>query len=407
MGAPSITYESPKIEKDDTFEKYLQYQQDREIKLDERAQAARDLESAQTRRRREQGALGFDTFSQNLLKGLESGVTPYSDAQSQLQSYISKYDLKGGFAPMTQTRTRTVYDDVLDDEGKATGERVSRQEEYEYATPGATRDLNQLFDSTDIGDFEQKLLTTYSGTGELDPTTGKYDLGLRGKRFSAGVQKAYRDLLGRESTEEELAQAMSDFKDGAVANTAKFRDDLRLQEEYTKKFNDNYQDNYYDMYYGSSVADRTGEDGTVSKLRKYSFDRSMLPTYEGQEVPETYQGPVDPTTKIPISTEDYMDWAEKRYAKDKTKSEGLNLKERTGITLPDYEEYFKEARSVAELEDQRQSIAQTREFLYSAGLKNLQGNIDKETTKIRIEGQKDLAKIDQATSLYNLINFQM
>ena len=161
------------------------------------------------------------------------------------------------------------------------------------------------------------------------------------------------------------------------------------------------------MYYGSSVADRTGEDGTVSKLRKYSFDRSMLPTYEGQEVPETYQGPVDPTTKIPISTEDYMDWAEKRYAKDKPKSEGLNLKERTGITLPDYEEYFKEARSVAELEDQRQSIAQTREFLYSAGLKNLQGNIDKETTKIRIEGQKDLAKIDQATSLYNLINFQM
>ena len=370
MGAPSITYESPKIEKDDTFEKYLQYQQDREIKLDERAQAARDLEAAQTRRRREQGALGFDTFSQNLLKGLESGVTPYSDAQSQLQSYISRYDLKGGFAPMTQTRTRTVYDDVLDDEGKATGERVSRQEEYEYATPGATRDLNKLFDSTDIGDFEQKLLTTYSGTGELDPTTGKYDLGLRGKRFSAGVQKAYRDLLGRESTEEELAQAMSDFKDGAVANTAKFRDDLRLQEEYTKKFNDNYQDNYYDMYYGSSVADRTGEDGTVSKLRKYSFDPSMLPTYSSE-------------------------------------SQLSDLKERTGITLPDYEEYFKEARSVSELEDQRQSIAQTREFLYSAGLKNLQGNIDKETTKIRIEGQKDLAKIDQSTSLYNLINFQM
>ena len=36
-----ITYESPKIEKDNTFRDYLQYQQDRELRLDERAQAAK------------------------------------------------------------------------------------------------------------------------------------------------------------------------------------------------------------------------------------------------------------------------------------------------------------------------------------------------------------------------------
>ena len=47
MGAPSITYESPKIEKDNTFRDYLQYQQDRELQLDERADQARDRESAQ------------------------------------------------------------------------------------------------------------------------------------------------------------------------------------------------------------------------------------------------------------------------------------------------------------------------------------------------------------------------
>jgi hypothetical protein len=68
MGAPSITYESPKIEKDDTFEKYLQYQQDRELRLDERAQAADDISLGKTRRRREQGALRF----QDLLKFKES-----------------------------------------------------------------------------------------------------------------------------------------------------------------------------------------------------------------------------------------------------------------------------------------------------------------------------------------------
>ena len=65
MGAPSITYESPKIEKDNTFRDYLQYQQDRELQLDERADQARDRESAATRRRREQGALGFDAFCES------------------------------------------------------------------------------------------------------------------------------------------------------------------------------------------------------------------------------------------------------------------------------------------------------------------------------------------------------
>ena len=51
MGAPSITYESPKIEKDNTFRDYLQYQQDRELQLDERADQARDRGDAAKRRR--------------------------------------------------------------------------------------------------------------------------------------------------------------------------------------------------------------------------------------------------------------------------------------------------------------------------------------------------------------------
>ena len=42
MGAPRVTYEAPKIEKDDSFEKYLEYQKDRETKLEERAQKERE-----------------------------------------------------------------------------------------------------------------------------------------------------------------------------------------------------------------------------------------------------------------------------------------------------------------------------------------------------------------------------
>ena len=227
MGAPSITYESPKIEKDDTFEKYLQYQQDRELRLDERAQAAEDIALGKTRRRREQGALGFQNFAQNLKSQVESGVTPFSDAQTKLQDYIARYDLKGGFAPETQTRTRTVYDYTYDDDGKIV-DRTPREEEYEYQTPGATSGFT--FDSTQLGDFKNQLQSLYTGTGAIDEATGQKDRGLRGTRFSAGVQKAYRDLLGREGTADELSQAMTDFDSALYTDAGDFRDQLKQSE---------------------------------------------------------------------------------------------------------------------------------------------------------------------------------
>jgi len=360
MGAPSITYESPKIEKDDTFEKYLQYQQDRELRLDERAQAAEDISLGKTRRRREQGALGFQGFAQNLKSQVESGITPFADAQTKLQDYITRYDLRGGFMPETQTRTRTVYDYEYDDDGKITG-RTPREEEYEYQTPGATAGFE--FDSTQLGDFRNQLQTLYQGTGAIDEATGKKDRGLRGTRFSAGVQKAYRDLLGREGTEDELSQAMTDFDSALYTDSGDFREQLKSSSEYTKQFNNNYMDNYYDTMYASSPADRTDAEGNVSKKRRYTFDPSVLPGFD----------------------------------RDK-------LSERTGITLPDYEEYFKEARSIAELEDQRQSIAQTRDFIYQSGITSLQGEIEKENNKIKVQGQKDIAKIGQGTSMYNLLS---
>ena len=359
MGAPSITYESPKIEKDDTFQKYLQYQQDRELKLDERAQASEDIALGKTRKRREQGALGFQGFAENLQGQLESGITPFADAQTKLQDYITRYDLKGGFQPETQTRTRTVYDDVYDDDGKLTG-RTPRTEEYEYKTPGATSGFD--FDSSQLGDFQNQLRTLYTGTGELDTTTGKKDRGIRGQRFTAGVEKAYRDLLGREGTADELSTALGEFDNALYTDAGDFRDQLKSSGEYTKKFNDNYMDNYYDTMYASSPSDRTDAEGNVSKKRKYTFDSSVLPGFDADQLADT------------------------------------------GITLPDYEKYFEEARSVAELEDQRQGIAQTRDFIYQSGITSLQGEIEKENRKIEIQGKKDVAKIDQATNMYsNLI----
>ena len=81
MGAPSITYESPKIEKDNTFRDYLQYQQDRQLDLDTRSQEASDRTDAATRRRREQGALGFQGFAENLQKNTKNDE--YSDEEDE------------------------------------------------------------------------------------------------------------------------------------------------------------------------------------------------------------------------------------------------------------------------------------------------------------------------------------
>tara|TARA_A100000171_G_scaffold14866_2_gene13300 strand:- start:383 stop:1480 length:1098 start_codon:yes stop_codon:yes gene_type:complete len=360
MGAPSITYESPKIEKDNTFRDYLQYQQDRELQLDERADQARDRTDAQKRRRREQGALGFDAFSQNLKSQLESGVTPYADAQTKLQDYVARYDLKAGFQPGTKTTTQSYFEDVLDDEGKKTGDRIRKTREITVDTPGATPGFE--FDTSTLGDFSGQLQTLYTGTGEIDSTTGKKDRGIRGQRFTAGVEKAYRDLLGREGTADELSTAMTDFDNALYTSAGDFRDQLKSSGAYTKKFNDNYMDNYYDTMYASSPADRTDAEGNVSKKRKYTFDSSVLPGFDADQLADT------------------------------------------GITLPDYEKYFEEARSVAELEDQRQGIAQTRDFIYQSGITSLQGEIEKENRKIEIQGKKDVAKIDQATNMYsNLI----
>ena len=61
---------------------------------------------------------------------------------------------------------------------------------------------------------------------------------------------------------------------------------------------------------------------------------------------------------------------------------------------------FKEGRTIAELEEGKQNIRDSRKFLYSAGLTNLQGEIDKETQKIKNEGAKEIAKIQQEGSIY-------
>ena len=312
MGSKTV-YNPPKIEKDDSFEKYLEYQKGKEDRLQEQADKEKAEAKAKDLTRRKSGAQGLTGLYDRTKSQLESGLISFQGAQDKLQSYIDKYDLTGGFT---------------EDEG---------------FTPTYT-DPNK-----GPGQYLSSLQNIYQGEG-----------GLLDKKRTSGVKLAYQDILGRQATDDELSRAMSNLQLQSYggAGIQGLRDSLKSSAEYTKNLNDNYLDNYYDTMYGKQTRDA---EGNMTKKRKFTFDPSLLPTYQG------------------------------------------DLGERTGVgvtTGEQFADYFKEGRTIAELEEGKQNIRDSRKFLYSAGLTNLQGEIDKETQKIKNEGAKDIAKIQQEGSIY-------
>ena len=312
MGSKTV-YNPPKIEKDDSFAKYLEYQKGKEDRLQAQADAEKAEAKAKDLTRRKSGAQGLTGLYDRTKSQLESGLISFQGAQDKLQGYIDKYDLTGGFT---------------EDEG---------------FTPTYT-DPNK-----GPGQYLSSLQNIYQGEG-----------GLLDKKRTSGVKLAYQDILGRQATDDELSSAMSNLQLQSYggAGIQGLRDSLKSSAEYTKNLNDNYLDNYYDTMYGKQTRD---EEGNMTKKRKFTFDPSLLPTYQG------------------------------------------DLGERTGVgvtTGEQFADYFKEGRTVAELEEGQQNIRDSRKFLYSAGLTNLQGEIDKETQKIKNEGAKEIAKIQQEGSIY-------
>jgi len=312
MGSKTV-YNPPKIEKDDSFAKYLEYQKGKEDKLQAQAEAEKAEAKAKDLTRRKSGAQGLTGLYDRTKSQLESGLISFQGAQDKLQGYIDKYDLTGGFT------------------------------EEEGFTPTYT-DPNK-----GPGQYLSSLQDIYQGEG-----------GLLDKKRTSGVKLAYQDILGRQATDDELSSAMSNLQLQSYggAGIQGLRDSLKSSNEYTKNINNNYLDNYYDTMYGKQTRDA---EGNMTKKRKFTFDPSLLPTYQG------------------------------------------DLGERTGVgvtTGEQFADYFKEGRTIAELEEGKQNIRDSRKFLYSAGLTNLQGEIDKETQKIKNEGAKDIAKIQQEGSIY-------
>jgi hypothetical protein len=288
MGGTKVNYTPPPP--DNTFAKYLEYQQEREKVLDTRAEQERAEAKAEEAARKASGAAGYAGLKTTTQQQLAQGLVGYESAANQLRDYASRY----GLTPPEQ-------------------------------------DISEL--------------------------TQQYTAALPGKR-ATGISAAYEELLGRQATGDELNKAQDRFQQGYYGSMEDFKGSLTKSQEYQKKFNQSYLDNYYDTMFGKQTVD---EKGDKTGQRAFKFDPKLLPSYGG------------------------------------------NLADRTKITTPDFGEGF--TGTPAELEAQQQNVRDTRQYLYSAGLTNLQGEIDKETQSLKNEGTKQVAKIGAAGSLYsNLVS---
>jgi len=202
-------------------------------------------------------------------------------------------------------------------------------------------------------------LRDYGGKYELDPEeavsnlTGVYTKELLPGRRATGTTAAYQELLGREATEEEKKTSLERFNQGYYTSVQDLKDSILKGSEYQDKFQTSYLGNYYDTMYGKEEKDT---EGKRTGKRAFKFDSSLLPTYAAG-------------------------------------TEG-----KTGVSIPKFGDTL--SGTPAELEEQTQNIRDTRKYLYSAGLTNLQGDIDKETQKLKNEGAKDVAKIGSAGDIY-------
>jgi hypothetical protein len=286
MGGKKVTYNAPQIPKDDTFEKFLQYQQQKEAAADARVAQEKAEQKAADESRKAAGAAGYSGLRTGVENQLRQGLLGYDEATQKLRDYASKYDLT---SPET--------------------------------------DVNQLSDIY---------------TKELLP----------GRRETA-VGAAYEEILGRQATAEERAKASERFNQGYYTSNEDLRNALYKGTEYNDKFNQNYLDNYYDTKFGKQTTDAAGKK---TGLRTFKFASNLLPQM-----------------------------TEKTTA-------------RAGVITPTFGDF---TGTSGEIEEQQQNVRDTRQYLYSAGLTNLQGEIDKETQKLKIEGSKELAKIQSQGALYN------
>jgi len=219
-----------------------------------------------------------------------------------------------------------------------------------------------LIDSKGASDQLQNYSDKYKlGTGfsqkDINDFTTQYTQDQPGNLQKLAGQ-TYKDILGREATASEI-QSYQDLAKTGQYKLADLTNTIKSGKEYQNKFNDNYLSSYYDTMYGKQGT--TTVDGIETKTGQRTFN---------------YNPAFDPT-----------------FAGDLTKSTGINTS-----TIP-----LSVTGTPAEIQAFQDSQRQKRDFMYNAGLTNLQGQIDKDVQKIKDEGTQAVAKIGtQGQLLSNL-----
>jgi hypothetical protein len=208
-------------------------------------------------------------------------------------------------------------------------------------------------------DYEDRYkLSTGFTQNDLNELTSLATQQATGKSQQLAGQ-TYKDILGREAKAEELASFAELQKTGQYKLTDLINS-IKSGGEYTSKMNDNYLSSYYDTMYGKQETTKSPEGYDVKTGRR-TFN---------------YNSAFDP-----------------KFAGDLTASTGINAADApTSFT-----------GTAGEIEEFQQAMRQKRDFMYNAGLTNLQGQIDKDTQKIKNEGTKDVTRIaSQGQLLSNL-----
>jgi hypothetical protein len=92
-GSRTVNYQPPNIQKDDSFEKYLRYQQEKESLADQRAQEEKEAAINKEAARKASAQLAYGGLRSGIESQMRQGVLSYQDATSQLRDYASKYSL--------------------------------------------------------------------------------------------------------------------------------------------------------------------------------------------------------------------------------------------------------------------------------------------------------------------------
>ena len=171
------TYKAPKIPKDNTFEKYLAYQQQKETAAEERTRKEKEDEKAANEARKASGAAGYSGLRTGVENQFRQGLINYEGATQQLRDYATKYDLASPEEDVNKftdiytkellpgrraTGIGAAYEEILG-RPATTEEQTKATERFNQGYYTSNEDLrNALYKGTEYNDkFNQSYLDNY------------------------------------------------------------------------------------------------------------------------------------------------------------------------------------------------------------------------------------------------------